>query len=209
MQKPNSFLPKIQHRSNATYSPLSRMSCSCLLQLFRVSELLWQPVGRQPPTALPCSIRRGGLGLAGSRARRTTRHPQAKLDLELSRLWAWMTISSLVLLVCVSSVCFSALLTISAGPSPSQSSIDVSATASSTKLGSNSSSVGFERLQLLLSLDVSLEIIHAARESLKRAETFQGYPGRYGHRVRETIEELFILMLQTLSERHILSGFSL
>ncbi|KZT40123.1 hypothetical protein SISSUDRAFT_983859 [Sistotremastrum suecicum HHB10207 ss-3] len=78
-----------------------------------------------------------------------------------------------------------------------------------SKTASAGDSVGFERLQLLLSLDVSLEIIHAARESLKRAETFQGYPGRYGHRVRETIEELFILMLQTLSERHILSGFSI
>lgn len=66
----------------------------------------------------------------------------------------------------------------------------------------------FDRLQLLLSLDIALEIMHADRESLKRAETFQSYPGSYGHRVRETIEELFILMLQAMSERHIQPGFA-
>lgn len=69
-------------------------------------------------------------------------------------------------------------------------------------------SIGFDRLQLLLSLDIALEIIHADRECLKRAETFQHYPGSYGHKVRETIEELFILMLQAMSERHIQPGFA-
>ncbi|KAF8169818.1 f-box protein pof6 [Pholiota molesta] len=58
------------------------------------------------------------------------------------------------------------------------------------------------QLDLLLSLDVALEIIHADRESLKRVETFAGYPGHYGHRVRDTIEELFILMLQALGDQH-------
>ncbi|KAG8937491.1 F-box protein: endocytic membrane traffic, recycling ReCYcling 1 [Tulasnella sp. 408] len=66
----------------------------------------------------------------------------------------------------------------------------------------------FDRLQLLLSLDIALEIMHADRESLKRTETFQSYPGSYGHRVRETIEELFILMLQAMSERHTQPGFA-
>lgn len=64
-----------------------------------------------------------------------------------------------------------------------------------------------ETLQLLLSLDVALEIIHADRESLKRVESFKAYPGMYGHRVRETIEEVFILMLQAMGERHISPGF--
>lgn len=61
---------------------------------------------------------------------------------------------------------------------------------------------------MLLSLDVALELIHADRESLKRVETFQDYPGHYGHKVRETVEELFILMLQAMSDRHICPGFS-
>lgn len=55
---------------------------------------------------------------------------------------------------------------------------------------------------------MALELIHADREGLKRVETFAEYPGHYGHRVRDTIEEIFILMLQTLSERHVTKGFS-
>lgn len=65
----------------------------------------------------------------------------------------------------------------------------------------------FEKLELLLSLDIALELIHANREGLKRVETFSGYPGHYGHRVRDTIEEIFVLLLQALGERHIRPGF--
>lgn len=64
------------------------------------------------------------------------------------------------------------------------------------------------KLELLLSLDVALELIHADRESLKRVETLAGYPGHYGHRVRDTIEEIFILLLQALGERHVSKGFT-
>lgn len=64
------------------------------------------------------------------------------------------------------------------------------------------------QLDLLLSLDVALELIHADREALKRAEAFAGYPGHYGHRVRDTIEEVFIMVLQALGEKHIAKGFA-
>ena len=66
-----------------------------------------------------------------------------------------------------------------------------------------------QQLDLLLSLDVALEIIHADRESLKRVEAFARYPGHYGHRVHDTIEEIFILMLQTVGEKHISKGFAM
>lgn len=69
-------------------------------------------------------------------------------------------------------------------------------------------SEGTNQLDLLLSLDIALELIHATREALKRVEAFAGYPGHYGHRVRDTVEELFILMLQTLGERHVTKGFA-
>ncbi len=65
----------------------------------------------------------------------------------------------------------------------------------------------FDRLQLLVSLDTALELIHADRDSLKRAETFAKYPGRSGHKVREAIEEIFILMLKAAGDRHIAPGF--
>jgi recyclin-1 len=65
----------------------------------------------------------------------------------------------------------------------------------------------YDNLQLLLSLDVTLELIHAARESLKRLEIFENYPGTYGVRVRETIEEIAGELLGVLGERHVRSGF--
>jgi recyclin-1 len=67
----------------------------------------------------------------------------------------------------------------------------------------------YDNLQLLLSLDVTLELIHTTRESLKRVEIFSGYPGTYGVRVRETIEELATELLGGLGERHVRSGFEL
>ncbi|KAJ7714215.1 exocyst complex component Sec10-like protein [Mycena metata] len=89
-------------------------------------------------------------------------------------------------------------------PSPSSRSTTSLAT-SVTPSTSNSAN----KLELLLSLDVALELIHADHEALKRVEIFAGYPGHYGHRVRDTIEELFILMLQALGGRHINVGFGL
>ena len=52
-----------------------------------------------------------------------------------------------------------------------------------------------------------MELIHANRESLKRVDAFAAYPGHYGHKVQDTIEEVFILMLQALAERHLKPGF--
>lgn len=54
---------------------------------------------------------------------------------------------------------------------------------------------------------MALELIHADRVSLKRVDAFSAYPGRYGHKVQDTIEEVFILMLQALAERHLKPGF--
>ncbi|WVW86251.1 hypothetical protein I302_108293 [Kwoniella bestiolae CBS 10118] len=65
----------------------------------------------------------------------------------------------------------------------------------------------FDKLQLLVSLDIALELIQADRDSLKRAETFAKYPGRSGLHVREAIEEVFILLLKAAGDRHIAPGF--
>ncbi|EIW74027.1 hypothetical protein CONPUDRAFT_140635 [Coniophora puteana RWD-64-598 SS2] len=62
-------------------------------------------------------------------------------------------------------------------------------------------------LDLLLSLDVALELIQADREALKRMETFGGYPGHYGLRVREAVEEAFVVLLGAMADRHIAPGF--
>ncbi|KAI5995727.1 exocyst complex component Sec10-domain-containing protein [Pisolithus marmoratus] len=67
----------------------------------------------------------------------------------------------------------------------------------------------FAALDLLLSLDVSLELIHASRDALKRLETFSTYPRPIGTRVRETLEDVFCEMLSTLSTRHVARGFGI
>lgn len=83
-------------------------------------------------------------------------------------------------------------------------------TPSSTRAATPVPDTGsFDRLQLLVSLDTALELIQADRDALKRAETFAKYPGKCGHRVRETIEEIFILMLKAAGDRHIAPGFRL
>lgn len=65
----------------------------------------------------------------------------------------------------------------------------------------------FDRLQLLVSLDTALELIQADRDSLKRCETFAKYPGKCGQRVREAVEEIFVLLLKAAGDRHIAPGF--
>lgn len=85
----------------------------------------------------------------------------------------------------------------------------VSVASSTTTLAGPAPAQAVNQFELLLSLDVALQLIHADREALKRAETFAGYPGHYGHRVRDTIEEIFVLLLQALSEKHVTPGFGL
>ncbi|KAJ4490293.1 exocyst complex component Sec10-like protein [Lentinula aciculospora] len=65
-----------------------------------------------------------------------------------------------------------------------------------------------DQMDTLLSLDVALELIHTCRESLKRLETFAAYPDRIGDRVRDTIEEVFMLLLHALGDGHVKRGFS-
>jgi recyclin-1 len=68
-------------------------------------------------------------------------------------------------------------------------------------------SSAFDKLQLLVSLDTALELIHADRESLKRVEAFRGYQGKYGQKVQDALEEVFILLLQAIGNMHIAPGF--
>ncbi|KAM0791348.1 hypothetical protein ACM66B_005816 [Microbotryomycetes sp. NB124-2] len=84
---------------------------------------------------------------------------------------------------------------------PPQSELATSRAESSTP------SNHFDRLQLLLSLDTALQLIQADRDSLKRVQTFIRFPDSYGRKVRDTIEEVFVILLQTLSDKHIGPAF--
>ncbi|KAG8757442.1 F-box protein: endocytic membrane traffic, recycling ReCYcling 1 [Ceratobasidium sp. 423] len=93
-------------------------------------------------------------------------------------------------------------------PQSRRSTVTSMTNRSSIMSSSSGPTTSFDDLDLLLSLDTALELVHADREALKRCETFKDYPAPFGHRVRETIEELFILMLQAMGERHIAPGFA-
>lgn len=134
-----------------------------------------------------------------------------------------------------------------------------------TAIGATSTSAvptTMDNLDLFLSLDTALELIHAARDSLKRLESFfppaptasaaddllpssaaarqgqappstpskshnrrasvsgddedgkyvwsvHGFPGQTGIKLRETIHEVFVLLLIALRERHLEPGFNM
>lgn len=112
-------------------------------------------------------------------------------------------------------------------------SIDSKASSASKDNQPTSTAAALPPLDLFLSLDVALELIHAARDSMKRLESFfpppanprghapppttdetnhvsrsvTGFPGPSGRKLRETLEEIFILLLITLRERHLDPGF--
>lgn len=67
--------------------------------------------------------------------------------------------------------------------------------------------VSLQRMQLLLSLDTALQMIHLNRDSLKRVETFLPLAGIQGDHMRAGFEEIATLFLRCVGERHIVPGF--
>lgn len=64
------------------------------------------------------------------------------------------------------------------------------------------------QMQLLLSLDTALQVIHVNRDCIKRVETFTKYPDEIGARVSREIEEVAILFFHALGEGHVAPGFA-
>lgn len=104
------------------------------------------------------------------------------------------------------SATFSSVPTSTAPTSLAQSS--QSSLASTAPPTPTTATIAAQKLDLLLSLDTALALMHASRLSLSRCATFAGYPGHYGHRVHDTIEEEFVLLLNAVGEGHISPGFS-
>lgn len=85
-------------------------------------------------------------------------------------------------------------------PSPSRSSTPVGG------IGNNSRPIA--QMQLLLSLDTALQVIHVNRDCIKRVETFTKYPDEVGERVTKEIEDVAILFFHALGEGHVAPGFA-
>lgn len=84
---------------------------------------------------------------------------------------------------------------------PSRSATPVSSTGAGVQ-------ATLTQMQLLLSLDTALQVIHVNRDCLKRIETFAKYPLPFGDRVRSQIQEVSLLCLRALGEGHINPGFA-
>jgi recyclin-1 len=64
-----------------------------------------------------------------------------------------------------------------------------------------------EGIKSLFSIEIALDLIHAAKASLERAALFVRLGGQSGEEAREQCETVFVILLQILGTRHIKSGF--
>ncbi|TGZ76705.1 hypothetical protein EX30DRAFT_324366 [Ascodesmis nigricans] len=64
-----------------------------------------------------------------------------------------------------------------------------------------------ESIRSLFSIEVALNLVHKAKESLERAAQFTQLGGQTGEEAREQCETIFIALLQILGPRHVKTGF--
>lgn len=64
-----------------------------------------------------------------------------------------------------------------------------------------------EGIRSLFSIEVALNLVHAAKSSLERAALFVKLGGSIGERAREQCETFFVLLLHILGQRHVKAGF--
>lgn len=64
-----------------------------------------------------------------------------------------------------------------------------------------------EGIRSLFSIEVALNLVHAAKSSIERAAVFVKAGGHFGRDARDQCELVFVLLLQTLGTRHIKAGF--
>ena len=64
-----------------------------------------------------------------------------------------------------------------------------------------------EGIRSLFSIEIALNLVHAAKSSIERAVIFQNMKGHFAGDARKQCELIFVLLLQTLGIRHIKTGF--
>lgn len=64
-----------------------------------------------------------------------------------------------------------------------------------------------EGIKSLFSIEVALNLVHAAKSSLGRAAVFISLGGQAGGEAREQCESIFVNLLRTLGNRHVKPGF--
>lgn len=67
--------------------------------------------------------------------------------------------------------------------------------------------VALQKMQLLLSLDTALQMIHFNRDSLKRLETLAHAPTSLQPRIQQVMDRIATAFLLCISDRHVVPGF--
>lgn len=65
-----------------------------------------------------------------------------------------------------------------------------------------------EGIKSLFSIEVALDLVHAAKESLGRAAKFVRLGGQIGEEAREQCEAIFVALVKVLGQTHVKNGFS-
>ncbi|KAI1498557.1 exocyst complex component Sec10-like protein [Biscogniauxia marginata] len=65
-----------------------------------------------------------------------------------------------------------------------------------------------EGIRSLFSIEVALDLVHAAKTSLGRAAKFVRLGGQAGEEAREQCEALFVALLKVLGQKHVKNGFT-
>ncbi|CAG8765267.1 37000_t:CDS:2, partial [Racocetra persica] len=89
----------------------------------------------------------------------------------------------------------------------SHSTKSLNSTSNTSDLQAALLNIKFDELQQLLSLEMTLHMIHANKNALHRISVFLGYPDKMGYKVKDILEGIFIVFLRILGLKHIKSGF--
>ncbi|KAI0120079.1 exocyst complex component Sec10-like protein [Nemania sp. FL0031] len=65
-----------------------------------------------------------------------------------------------------------------------------------------------EGIKSLFSIEVALDLVHAAKESLGRAAKFVRLGGQMGEEAREQCEAIFVVLVKVLGQTHVKNGFA-
>ena len=64
-----------------------------------------------------------------------------------------------------------------------------------------------EGIRSLFSIEIALSLVHSAKSSLERAAQFVRLGGEFGRAAKQQCEAIFVDLLRTLGQRHVIIGF--
>ncbi|WEW61375.1 F-box protein: endocytic membrane traffic, recycling ReCYcling 1 [Emydomyces testavorans] len=97
----------------------------------------------------------------------------------------------------------SSTIVVPVGPSPTPSEAPTTELAAKVAI----MNAKLEGIRSLFSIEVALNLVHAAKTSLERAAEFVKMQGELGKAAKQQCEAIFVSLLQILGHRHVIAGF--